>query len=596
MNKKTINVFKYFMDTKLLWSLVIPILLSMVAALVSVRIPLYLKQIIDILVDGKLLNINLLYILSFLTITQLLLQVLSDYLLQRIGIIIVNNLRSKVIHKILGLRSSFFDKSLSGDITSILSNDTTSVYTLTSTTIPKALLSIFEIFVYGFVLIFLSIKLSLVVAIMIPLIYIIYLPLGRFIEKNYSKMQIEIGNLNVFGSFITRSQKYIKINNTQKQEEENGALILNNLKEIGLKKAKLTAFISPLLAALSLSSIIFTILLGFYLISLKQLTTGSLVAYLTLFFQIITPIASLGDCFTEFKGLLGTTERLKNLLDNDDVEDLHEGNEIKNNFIEKLKFENVNFNYPVREKSSDKIFGLKNISFTVEVGKSVAFVGPSGAGKTTIFDLLEFFYSINSGNIYINGSNHHDYSIYSVRENISYVSQSYPLVNGTIYENLLYGLGTPVTTDELLRATKEANFYEVISTMPEGLDTYIGEDGQLLSGGEKQRLALTRAFLKPTSLILLDEVTAALDAENESIIQASIEKIKKNRTVFTIAHRLSTIKNSDKIIFLQKGKITGIGTHNELMENHKLYRKFIQIQFQMNNNNVDKRRSCSIDS
>ncbi|TQB37727.1 ABC transporter ATP-binding protein [Enterococcus faecalis] len=320
-------------------------------------------------------------------------------------------------------------------------------------------------------------------------------------------------------------------------------------------------------------------MLGFYLISLKQLTTGALVAYLTLFFQIVTPIASIGESFTEFKGLIGTTERLKLLLKSNNIESLYDGRMIPNNSIQKVEFKNVNFTYPVEDNIKEKSFSLKDISFKAKIGENIAFVGPSGAGKTTIFDLLECFYSIDSGDIYMNDYHYDYYNVYSIRKNISYVSQSYPLINGTILENLLYGLEENISEQEISLAAKKTNFDLVIDRMPQGFNTYIGEEGQLLSGGEKQRLALTRAFLNPTSLVLLDEVTSALDAENEYIIQESIVSLKKERIIFTIAHRLSTIQNSDKIIFLQEGKITGIGTHDELLENHKLYKKFIDIQF-----------------
>ncbi|WP_048669989.1 MULTISPECIES: ABC transporter ATP-binding protein [Enterococcus] len=579
MHKEKYNLFNLFIDKKTMLCILIPLLISMVAAIVSVQIPLVLKRIIDILTDGKPLNNELLYLLVIFTIGQLILQVISDFYLQKIGIIIVNKVRAKVIKQILNMRTSFFEHSLSGNIASILSNDASSMYTLVSSTIPKVVLSIFEVLLYGIVLINLSAKLTLVILVIIPLIFLIYLPLGSYIEKNYSEMQKEIGNLNAFGTFITRSQKYIKINNTQKKEEQNGKLILSKLKYIGLKKAKLTAIISPLLGALSLSSIVFVVLLGFYLISLKQLTTGALVAYLTLFFQIVTPIASIGESFTEFKGLIGTTERLKLLLKSNNIESLYDGRMIPNNSIQKVEFKNVNFTYPVEDNIKEKSFSLKDISFNAKIGENIAFVGPSGAGKTTIFDLLECFYSIDSGDIYMNGYHYDYYNVYSIRKNISYVSQSYPLINGTILENLLYGLEENISEQEISLAAKKTNFDLVIARMPQGFNTYIGEEGQLLSGGEKQRLALTRAFLNPTSLVLLDEVTSALDAENEYIIQESIVSLKKERIIFTIAHRLSTIQNSDKIIFLQEGKITGIGTHDELLENHKLYKKFIDIQF-----------------
>ncbi|WP_141435836.1 ATP-binding cassette domain-containing protein, partial [Enterococcus faecalis] len=223
--------------------------------------------------------------------------------------------------------------------------------------------------------------------------------------------------------------------------------------------------------ALSLSSIVFVVLLGFYLISLKQLTTGALVAYLTLFFQIVTPIASIGESFTEFKGLIGTTERLKLLLKSNNIESLYDGRMIPNNSIQKVEFKNVNFTYPVEDNIKEKSFSLKDISFKAKIGENIAFVGPSGAGKTTIFDLLECFYSIDSGDIYMNDYHYDYYNVYSIRKNISYVSQSYPLINGTILENLLYGLEENISEQEISLAAKKTNFDLVIDRMPQGFNT-----------------------------------------------------------------------------------------------------------------------------
>ncbi|TQB37327.1 ABC transporter ATP-binding protein, partial [Enterococcus faecalis] len=201
------------------------------------------------------------------------------------------------------------------------------------------------------------------------------------------------------------------------------------------------------------------------------MTTGALVAYLTLFFQIVTPIASIGESFTEFKGLIGTTERLKLLLKSNNIESLYDGRMIPNNSIQKVEFKNVNFTYPVEDNIKEKSFSLKDISFKAKIGENIAFVGPSGAGKTTIFDLLECFYSIDSGDIYMNDYHYDYYNVYSIRKNISYVSQSYPLINGTILENLLYGLEENISEQEISLAAKKTNFDLVIDRMPQGFNT-----------------------------------------------------------------------------------------------------------------------------
>ncbi|EMF0569749.1 ATP-binding cassette domain-containing protein, partial [Enterococcus faecium] len=241
----------------------------------------------------------------------------------------------------------------------------------------------------------------------------------------------------------------------------------------------------------------------------------------------------------------------------------------------KILFKNVTFSYDTNKTN------LNKINMLVSKGETVAIVGPSGAGKTTIISLLERFYDIDSGKIFIDNENIENISLEYLRSNIGYVSQKYPLVTGTIRDNLLYGLvNKNITDQQLYNISKLTNFYEVLDRLPDKLDSKVGEKGILLSEGEKQRLVLTRIFLIDPPILLLDEITSSIDSYSEKVVQESIGKINRDKLVIIVAHRLSTIQNADKIIFIENGNITGVGSHLELLENHKLYAKFIEYQTQ----------------
>ena len=238
----------------------------------------------------------------------------------------------------------------------------------------------------------------------------------------------------------------------------------------------------------------------------------------------------------------------------------------------KIEFKNVSFSYKKEEVV------LSDINLTINTGQTLALVGPSGAGKTTLCHLIPRFYEINSGEILIDGINIQDITMYSLRKNIGLVQQDVFLFTGTIGENILYGK-PDANEEEVIQAAIDANIDDFIQTLPDKYDTYVGEKGVMLSGGQKQRISLARAFLKNPPILILDEATSSLDAETEAIIQESLEKLVIGRTVLVIAHRLSTIRNADQIIVLTNKGIIEKGTHEELLANDKLYSKLYQSQF-----------------
>jgi len=243
-----------------------------------------------------------------------------------------------------------------------------------------------------------------------------------------------------------------------------------------------------------------------------------------------------------------------------------------------IHFQDVSFGYG----QEDEV--LRSLNFTIEPGQTVAFVGPSGAGKTTIFSLLERFYETSAGSIMLGEQNIEQIPLHAWREGIGYVLQESPLMSGSIKSNITYGLTRPVTDDEVREAARLANAAAFIEQLPSGYDTEVGERGIKLSGGQRQRIAIARALMRDPKLLLLDEATSNLDSESEALVQEALQNLMHGRTTLIIAHRLSTVVDADQIIFLENGILTGQGTHDQLMDGHALYRKFVHQQMKQESN------------
>lgn len=468
------------------------------------------------------------------------------------------------------LNKQFFDVHDSGELTSILTNDSSSMHTLITSTLPKFITSFLSIILLIFSLLVLSYKLTIVIVISLPIILISYGPFGKKLGVLSHSLQEQIGKLNSYGFYIIQNNSFIKSHSSQNFELKKGMNMLNILKDISLKRAKITAAIAPILNIISLLVILSVISYGFFLTSTHEISIGTLAAYVTLFFQIMGPIESFGSSLAEFEGLKGTSTRIQNLLNNQQIENINNG--IALSKIYSLEFKNVSFSY---NKVNEV---LKQVSFKINKGEIIALTGPSGSGKSTIMYLIEQFYSNYSGTIEINGNNIKEYSLQSIRDQIAYIPQQNYIIPESIRNNILYPSENSSDAD-IFKLSAKTNLSPVLRDFTHGLDTYIGPGGITLSEGQKQRIAITRELLKNKSLFLLDEITSALDSESEHIIQENLSDIVSDKITFIIAHRLSTIKNANKIIFLENGIITGFDSHDNLVKKHKKYAEFVKFQF-----------------
>jgi ATP-binding cassette subfamily B protein AbcA/BmrA len=546
----------------------IALALSLGTTGVALLVPLFTKNLInDFSVSS--LNAERITLLVLAIIVQALASGFSIYLLNRIGQSVVAGIRDQLWKKLLVLPVSYFDDHPSGETVSRMTNDTTVVKGLISEHLSNFVTGIISIVGSMIVLFVLDWKMTLLMFTAIPLSVLILMPLGKKMHKISKGMQDETASFTAVLQQVLTEIRLVKASNAEALEYQNGQKGIQKLFQFGLKEAKIQALIAPLMSFVMMALLVLILGYGGMRVSSGALTAGALVAFIMYLFQIIMPMAQLASFFTQFQKATGATERIISILDSVEEEDAKQPVQ---NMSQSISVDHLNYSYNNGEQV------LKDISFNVEAGKVTAIVGPSGSGKTTLFSLFERFYKPQEGSISIGGTSINDFTLHSWRSQIGYVSQESPIVSGTIRDNICYGIDRDITDEELNQVAKMAYADQFISELPNGYDTEVGERGMKLSGGQRQRIAIARAFLRNPKILMLDEATSSLDSKSEKVVQQALNHLMKGRTTIVIAHRLSTVISSDQIIFLEKGKITGSGTHKELYNTHSLYREFAQQQ------------------
>ncbi|MFN7253404.1 MAG: ABC transporter ATP-binding protein [Anaerobacillus sp.] len=542
---------------------------SLINTLFGLTIPLLTKEMVDGF-SVEALSITLFITIGVVFILKAIIQGLATYSLAYVGQKIVAKLRQMMVFKLIRLPVSYYDKKTSGESVSRVVNDTGIVKDLISQHFPQFITGIISIIGAVTILLIMDWKMTLLMLISVPITFAIMIPLGRKMRKIARGLQDETASFSGKVQQTLSEIRLMKASNAEVMEERKGMQGIGNLFSFGLKESKILALIGPLMQLVIMVVIVIIIGYGGIRVAEGSMPTGSLVAFLLYLFQIIMPITAFTMFFTQLQKAKGATERIIDILELDSEEGQDGGEmDITN---KEIHVENVSFGYSEEEPV------LKNVSFTVQPGTMVAFAGPSGGGKTTMFGLIERFYEPTSGQIMIGRTPIKELTLASWRSQIGYVSQDSPMIAGTIRENLSYGLEENVDDDRLWEVAKMAYADQFIQDYPKKLDTEVGERGIKLSGGQKQRIAIARAFLRDPKILMMDEATASLDSQSEGNVQQALTRLMEGRTTFVIAHRLSTIVNADKIIFIEKGEITGVGTHKELVNSHSLYREFAEQQ------------------
>ncbi|TSI02274.1 ABC transporter ATP-binding protein [Lysinibacillus sp. BW-2-10] len=549
-------------------ALVFGLILSIITTIAGLAIPLLTRE----LVDGfslSSLSVPLIVAIVAVFIIQAVLDGVSVYLLAYVGQKVVSRLREMMWVKMIRLPVSYFENQKSGESVSRVVNDTGIVKDLITQHFPQFISGLISIIGAIIILLIMDWKMTLIMLVSVPVTVVIMIPLGSKMAKISRKLQDETATFTGTIQQTISEIRLMKSSNAESFEENRGTQGITNLLKFGLKESKIIALISPIMYTVVMIVIVMIIGYGGIRVANGTMTTGSLVAFLLYLFQIIFPITSFAMFFTQLQKAKGATEKIIEILELP-LEQGQEGIEIDIK-DQPICVMNVSFGY-----GEENV--IQDVSFEAHPGEMVAFAGPSGGGKTTLFGLLERYYEPTAGEIRVGDIAINQLSLASWRSQIGYVSQESAMMAGTIRENLCYGLTNEVPDERLWEVAKMAYADQFIQDFEDGLDTQIGERGVKLSGGQRQRIAIARAFLRDPKILLMDEATASLDSQSESIVQQALSRLMEGRTTFVIAHRLSTIVDANKIIFIEKGKITGIGTHEALIQNHALYRKYAEQQ------------------
>lgn len=543
---------------------------SAISSGASLLIPATTQNIVDGVADNYL-NEKVIVIMVALFLLNAIFSGVSIYLLTFLGQRTTENLRLKLWEKMIFLPVSFFNEKPSGKLVSQMTNDTTQVKNVVTTHIITIISGGFSIIGSIIALFLLDWKLTLLIIICGVIMAIMIRPFGNKMYKISKENQEKNAQLTAAVSEVLSEIRLVKSSCTEQKEIKHVAAIVEGLADLGMRGGKIQAIMTPCLSLVGLLIVVSIVGYGGIRVSSGALTTGSLVAFILYVFQIITPMSELFSTITQIQVIKGASERIMSTLVERE-EDIFAGKQFKDEELE-ICFKNVNFSYDGCTKQ------LQNISFSIPQNSFTAIVGPSGAGKTTLFALIERYYKPKSGQIMVNGKEIEEYAIESWRQKLGYAAQDVPIIDATIKENIIYGVGAKIDEANIKKIAEKVYISDFIEKMPQKYDTYVGERGIKLSGGQKQRIGIARAVLRNPRLLLLDEATSSLDSILEKKIQEALEKIMENRTTVVIAHRLSTIKRADQIIFLDEGKVTGIGTHEQLFKEHSLYRQYINVQF-----------------
>ena len=529
-----------------------------VAAAAYLVVPWLIKNVVDQVLDEKnmfMLNlivgaiILIFLIRGFATYGQ-------TYNMSYIGQRVIIDVREAIFNHLQKLSLSYFDRRKTGVIMSNLTND---VAALQSAVVDNLISFITEsVTLIGSLVSMLLIdwKLTLVTFITVPVVLVIINVFGKKLRVAGHDVQGRVADITALLQEVISAIRVVKSFaredfERKRFEDEND----RNFKAV-IKATKLTSLLSPMVEFSAAIAVAVILWYGGYSVVTGTITAGSLIAFLIYAINLSNPVKRLSQVYGNIQKALAEADAITLPSIKGDVE-----------------FKDVSFSYD-GEKTA-----LENFTLSVKAGESVALVGPSGAGKTTLANLLPRFYDVTGGALTIDGYNVKDVTFKSLREQIGLVPQETVLFNATIKENILYGR-LDATDEEVYEAAKAANVLEFVEKMPDGLDTVVGERGSSLSGGQRQRVAIARAILKDPRILILDEATSALDTESEKLVQEALDRLMKGRTAFVIAHRLSTVQNAHQIVVLNQGHLVEQGTHQELLAvNGGLYNHLYSVQF-----------------
>ncbi|WP_299428362.1 ABC transporter transmembrane domain-containing protein [uncultured Meiothermus sp.] len=555
------------------------LLLAGLASLISTAFWLAFPQLVSRLLDtsifrqddlGQIDRYTGLLLLVFAG--QALFGGVQNYLFARAGEGVVADIRKSLYSHLLGLSSRFFENHKTGDITSRLTSDVSTVQAVVST----ALVQVFTVpvmFIATLVILFITNwKLSLFILAVVPLVIGVAIVLGRRIRKISKEFQDKIAEANASAEESIAGIRVVQTFNAEQLESDRYAGLIRQSFRVALRRALNSAGLGSTVTFTIFSSLGLIFWFGGRLVAGGEITPGQLVSFILYAFNVAMSVGTLAGIWAQVQSALGASSRIFEFLDmrSDLLEPAHPKK--LENLHGEVRFEEVQFGYGERGPV------LNRVSLAARPGQVVALVGPSGAGKSTLITLIPRFYDVTGGRITLDGVDIRDFGLDDLRSKIASVPQETLLFSGTLEENIRYGK-PQASQAEVLEAARAANAHAFISEFPEAYQTIVGERGVKLSGGQRQRVAIARALLKNPRILILDEATSSLDSESEALVQEALDKLMQGRTTFVIAHRLSTVRGADQIVVLDKGRVVQQGTHEELLAQGGLYKDLYELQF-----------------
>ncbi|WP_189057239.1 ABC transporter ATP-binding protein [Deinococcus daejeonensis] len=501
----------------------------------------------------------------------------QSFLLSRVGAGVVADLRRAVFAHLLTLSPRFFGEHKTGDLTSRLTSDVGTVQTVTSTALAQLAAQSVSLVGAVVLLVTTSPRLSLLTLAVIPLVIGTAVTIGRRIRRVSREVQDAVAGANASAEEAISGVRVVQSFTAEGVEESRYGQGVTQSFLAALKRARLQALMAGVMSFLTFGALAVVLWYGGRLVMAGSLTPGNLVTFLFYALQVGGTVVALTGVFNQFQEALGASGRIFELLD--ERSDLPQPAQPAPlaRAEGRVSFDGVSFTYD-GDAEGTRAAVLRDVTLDVPAGQVVALVGPSGAGKTTLVNLIPRFWDVTGGTLRVDGRDVRDYALADLRAQVGLVPQETLLFSGSIRENILYGR-PDARPDEVEAAARAANAHEFISAFPHGYDTVVGERGVKLSGGQRQRVAIARAILKDPRILILDEATSALDNESEALVQAALERLMQGRTTFVIAHRLSTIRNADRILVMDAGRVTEDGTHAQLLAAGGLYRDLYELQF-----------------
>ena len=580
MQEKDLSTFKTFKRlfptiSQYKWGLIVGAVALVLNALVDSGLIYLLKPLLDEgfgQADHGFLKLMAVLVVLFILVRGIT-NYLASYCLAWVSGKVVMTLRRNIFQHLMYMPVSYFDQNPVGRSLSRVTYDTEMVANSSShvlVTIVREGVYLISLFV---VMIYTSWQLSVVLFVLAPIIGTLIAIVSRRFRQLSRNIQSSMGDLTVTTEQMLKGHKEVISFGGQQVEKERFERVSNDMRLKGMKVISADGIsdgLVQLIASFALSAVLYlSTVKG---LDIEDLTAGSFTVVFSSMMAMLRPLKSLTNVNSQFQRGMAACQTLFEFLDLPTEEDKGkvEIERAKGN----VEFKNVSFTYEGKETPA-----LNQVSFSIPKGKTVALVGRSGSGKSTIANLLTRFYNVDSGEILLDGVNIQDYTLANLREQCSIVSQQVHLFNDTIANNIAYAATDKFSREEIIQAAKAAHAMEFIEKLDDGLDTVIGENGASLSGGQRQRLAIARALLRNSPVLVLDEATSALDTESERAIQSALAELQKDKTVLVIAHRLSTIEKADEILVVDQGKVVERGSHSELMALDGAYKQLHKLQF-----------------